>query len=589
MSEPSVVSVLVDVPAIDRIFDYEVPAGTRGPLEIGTLVRVPLSGRRVDGWVVAVDPDPPTGVALQPILQVSGLGPTAEVIDLCRWAAWRWAGRLPSLLRHGTPDRRVRHRPPLTPRPPVRGSADPVATELLARGPGTWVLEWPVDVDPTPVALAAAATGQAIVVAPSARTVTTIGTNLRRAGAAAARWSRDAEAVLGGATVVGGRSAVFAPAPDLRAVVVIDEHDGRLQQEESPTWNAREVAIERARRAGVPCLLVGPIPSLEARLAANAPPVPAVPDLAASWPRVEVVDRREEDRGRTGLYSPSLVERIRSVRAQGRRVVCVVNRKGRARLLACRGCGTVADCERCGAVVRQDDSGQLRCERCAAVRPLVCASCGASGLSNLRPGVTTVREQLEALVREPVTAITGGDRRAPGDLLPDAAGVVVGTEAVLHRVPDAGLVALLDIDAELLAPRYRAAEDALGLIVASGRLVGGRRRGDGVVLVQTRMPDHPVLTAAVAADPGSLVDSTLAQRRLLGDPPAATIAVVAREAAPAFMDRLGEVAGVERSGPDESGQWLLRSEDQRTLLDALAAVERPPGRLRLWVDPLRTR
>jgi primosomal protein N' (replication factor Y) len=171
----------------------------------------------------------------------------------------------------------------------------------------------------------------------------------------------------------------------------------------------------------------------------------------------------------------------------------------------------------------------------------------------------------------------------------ESTGVVVGTEAVLHRVPDAGLVALLDVDAELLAPRYRATEEALGLVVAAGRLVGGRRRGGGSVLVQTRLPDHPVIAAAVAADPGALVESTWAQRRLLGDPPAATVAVVAREGAAAFIERFGDVAGVERLGPDESGQWLLRSEDQRLLLDALAAVDRPPGRLRLWVDPVRTR
>jgi primosomal protein N' (replication factor Y) len=67
------------------------------------------------------------------------------------------------------------------------------------------------------------------------------------------------------------------------------------------------------------------------------------------------------------------------------------------------------------------------------------------------------------------------------------------------------------------------------------------------------------------------------------------VAVVAREGAAAFIERFGDVAGVERLGPDESGQWLLRSEDQRLLLDALAAVDRPPGRLRLWVDPVRTR
>jgi len=588
VSAPTSVSVLVDVPAIDRAFDYAVPEQFVDRVEVGSVVRVSLAGRRVDGWVLEVDPPTPPGVTLQPILQVSGIGPSSDVIDLCGWVAWRWAGRLASVLRHGTPDRRVHSRPPIHPRPPARGIPDPVALDLFRRGPGTWVLEWPVDADLAPVALAAASLGQALVVAGAADTVTAVGTALRRSGAAAARWNRDFSAALGGATVVGGRGAVFAPTPALAAVVVIDEHDPRLQQEESPTWNAREVAIERARRAGVPCVLVSPIPTLEARRAASAPPVPAAADMAGSWPRLEIVDRREEDRGRTGLFSPTLVERIRTVRASGERVVCVVNRTGRARLLACRSCGTVAACERCGAVVRQDEAGLLVCLRCGDTRPLVCAACGSTALSNLRPGVTTVREQLEALVREPVIAVTGGSRRTPGDAIADNVGVVVGTEAVLHRIHAAGLVALLDVDAELLAPRYRAAEESLGLIVAAGRLVGGRRHGGGTVLVQTRDPEHQVLRAAAAGDPSDLVESTWREREALGDPPAATIAVVGREAAPAFMERLAPIEGIERLGPDASGQWLLRSWDQRLLLDALAQVERPSGRLRLWVDPLRT-
>ena len=587
MTASRVVSVHVDVPAVDRAFDYLVPEAWAERVAPGTIVRVDLAGRRVRGWVVALDPEPPAGVTLSTIRQVSGVGPDPDVQELCRWAAWRWAGRTATFLRLASPERRVQtvdrreHRPP-------RSRGDEQAMELLARGPGVHVLQVPVDADPVAPALAAASIGQSIVVAPSARTVTHVGTGLRRAGAFAARWPRDFGAAAAGATVVGGRGTVVAPAPDLRSVVVLDEHEERLQNEASPTWHARELAIERARRAGVPCLLVSPVPSLEARWAAAGEPVVDRAAFRAGWPTVHVVDRRDEDRGRSGLFAPALVERIRRTLEAGERVVCVLNRTGRARLLACRTCGGLLDCERCGATVRQDDSGELVCVRCSSRRPRVCGACGSTATANLRPGVSTVREQLEALVREPVCSLTGGERPGSSDPLLETARVVVGTEAVLHRVERAGLVAFLEFDAELLAPRYRAFEQALALVVAAGRLTGGRGSGGRSVLLQTRAPEHPVVRAAVRADPGELAVTEWERRVALADPPAASLAVVGREAADEFMARLGSPAGVERTGPDDRGRWILRAGRPADLLDALAAVERPPGRLRLWVDPART-
>ena len=581
--------VLPDVPAIDRAFDYAVPAALADRVEVGTIVRVPLQGRRVRGWVIEPDSEPPAGVRLVPLAKVSGVGPDAGLIELCRWVAWRWAGRLATLLRLASPERNLVSRPALRVRPATGGAAEPVALEALGAGAGVHVLQVPPDETAEGVAIAAARLGQVLFVHPSAEGVTAVGRALRRAGAAAARWPRDHAEALGGASVVGGRSTVFAPAPALAAVVVWDEHDESLQNESSPTWHPREIAVERARRAGVPCLLVSPVPSLEARAAATG----AIRSAGRSavrrgWAPVVVVDRRGEDLGRTGLYSPVTVAAVREVARAGGRVACVLNRTGRARLLACRSCGVVVDCERCGASVRLTDEQMLACGRCGAERPPVCLRCGSSALAVLRPGVSGAREELEALVREPVTAITGGVRPGPGsDPLVEEARVLIGTEAVLHRVPGADLVVFLDLDQELLAPRYRAAEEALALLAAASRLVGGRSRG-GRVLVQTRRPDHEVIRAAVHADPGLLAAVEAERRRLLGFPPAATVAVVGGEAAGELVSRLGRPEGVEVMGP-ENGRWLLRAEEREVLLDALAAAERPSGRLRLWVDPVRLR
>ena len=298
-----------------------------------------------------------------------------------------------------------------------------------------------------------------------------------------------------------------------------------------------------------------------------------------------VVDRRDEDVGRSGLYSSTLVDAVRATARSGRRVVCVLNRTGRARLLACRSCGSVAECERCDAAVHLTDQLDLLCDRCGTRRPSICLHCGSTALSLLRLGVTRAREELEALAQEPVAQVTAAAGSA--DPAQDPARVLIGTEAVLHRVAEAGLVAFLDLDQELLAPRYRAAEEALHLLVLASRLVGGRSEGSRVI-VQTRRPDHEVIQAALHADPARVSVVEAARRDQLRFPPAATIAVVGGEAAEAYVERVGQPLGIQVQGPDD-GRWLLRAEDRAVLLDHLAAVDRPPGRLRLWIDPARIR
>ncbi len=583
-----VVRVLPDVPAVDRPFDYLLPPRLDQAVRVGTMVRVPFHRRRVAGWVVEVDAEPPEGVRLLEVTKVVGEGPDPSVVDLCRWAAWRWAGRLTVMLRLASPGTVVRRTPPLRVRPAPAARADELAADLLAAGPGTRVLQVSPTADPLGVALAAAATGQALVVVPGVVAAGTLARRLRRAGANVAEWPDGWAGAAGGATVVGGRAAVFAPLPALSAVVVLDEHDESLQSEQTPSWHAREAAVERARRAGVPCLLVSPCPTVDA-LAAAGGGVPVPPARGgraferSGWAPLQVVDRRGEDVGRAGLFSEAFVAAARRVLDAHERVVVVLNRTGRARLLACRSCGALATCDRCDAVVRSETAGTLECSRCRTVRPSVCRDCGSTALSLLRLGVDRAAEELQALLRRPVTTLTG--RAAAGASEPEQ--VVVGTVAALHRVPAAGLVAFVDLDGDLFVPAYRASEAALGMLVRASRLVGGRAR-NGTVLVQTRHPEHEVVVAALGADPSVVSDAEWRRRVLLGLPPAATVAVVGRAGAPELVERLGSPPGVQVQGPDD-GQWLLRADRQADLLDALAAVERPAADLRLWVDPLRVR
>ena len=573
---PLVVRVLPDVPAIDKTFDYLVPDAVRDQVRVGDVVRIGLHGRRVGGWIVDVGTTPPPGVDLQPLAKRSGRGPTKELLDLAEWAAWRWAGRKASFLNTASPERVVGDIPLPRARPPVLADHAPTRAALDAERA---VLRLPPAADRVEVVLTAAALGNLLVLCPSAATAEGLAARLERAGLPVARHPRDWARGLSGATVVGTRAAAWAPVGDLAGIVVLDEHDEAHQQEQAPTWHARDVALERAARAGVPCLLTSPCPTLEAREVATQ----VVPDRAlerAGWPAVEVVDRREEDPYRAGLLSPALTRVLRSEQ----RVLCVLNRTGRSKLLACTACGSLASCETCGAAVAQP-AEELVCLRCGTQRPPVCLACDGLRFRNVRAGVARVREELEALVNEPVAELTAASDDAPADTR-----VVVGTEAVLQRVDRADVVAFLDLDQELLAPRYRAAEQAFALVARAARVAArsgpGGDRAAGRLLLQTRLPHHEVVTAALHGDPDRVADEERARRERLGFPPYAALAAVSGEAAPAFVDALGRPAGVDVA-PVADDRWLLRAPDHTVLCDALAAVPRPPGRLRVEVDPLR--
>ena len=563
--EPLVARVVPDVTGLDKHFDYVVPASLCNRIAIGSLVRVVLHGRRIGGWVVALGAAEAARPAssLVEIAKFSSVGPSREVIELARWAAVRW----------GAP----RIRPFLVAAsPPMMVSALPAIRRSVTSGApvDTGVRRVPPLTDPLPVVAEIARCGPCIVIHPTQLAARAIAIRLRKAGLHVALMPEDwAQAAAGVDVVVGGRSAVWAPCPGLHSVVVLDEHDEALQDERSPTWHARDVAIERAAQVGAACVLISPVPTAAAmRWAGDRVVESSVSDTVAGWPFVDVVDRTAEEPWKRSLISSQL---IASLRDPTKRVVCVINTVGRARLLACRSCRTLQRCARCEAAVAQSDDGTLACARCGTVRPLVCQRCGSSAMALLKPGVTRLREELEAAANRPVVSTTGDTAGLPvGD-------VYIGTEAVLHRVRGVDVVAFLDFDAELLAPRYRAAEHAMALLVRAGRLVG-KRGGGGKVLVQTFVPDHEVIVAAQRAQPARVVDSELARRRLLGLPPFRALAAVEGADSVEFATAVGlEFA------PTAKGV-LIRADTWDVLGRALAETPRPKGsRLRVEVDPPR--
>lgn len=560
------------------------------------------------GWVLDADAEPEAVPAeLRPLAKVSSRGPTSELIDLAEWAAWRWGGSRPVFLRLTTPPNVVA--PDFAPAPRGRsgpggrqpaddGTVEEIAAEARAESRG--VVRWP------PAARMAellrrlvAPEGSSIIVLPDAeragrlvRFLERAGVDVTdvRAGLSAAERTRSWRRALAGATVVvGGRTAVWAPVPDLAAVMVVDDADEALKDERAPTWHARDVGLERALRGDARVTVVSPVPTLEALATTTRVLAPPRAEERDGWGRLAVIDRREEPPG-TGMFSEGLADLLRGALPSGR-AVCVLNRKGRARLLACGSCSELVRCDRCGAAVAEDEEGLL-CNVCGERRPRICAVCSSTVLKRLRPGISRLREELEGLLPRHEAAEVDADVAD----LPDAP-VLIGTEAVLHRVPDAALVAFLDFDQELLAARYRAPEQALWLIVRALRRTGSRSNG-GAVALQTRIPEHPVVEAARGADPGAFAESELSRRGALGFPPFGALAEAtgSDEAVEVLADLLTGTDGLDVLGPvEESGRTrlLLRAEGAdgvRILGDALAGARteaREHGRLRIDVDPLR--
>jgi primosomal protein N' (replication factor Y) len=224
----------------------------------------------------------------------------------------------------------------------------------------------------------------------------------------------------------------------------------------------------------------------------------------------------------------------------------------------------------------------------------VCGECGATKLKVLRSGVTRIKEELAALV--PGARVVDVD--AATEDVPDA-DIVIGTEAALHRAAvrraRPSLVAYLDLDQELLAPRYRAASQAHWLVTRGAQLLAGRSRTDALLLLQTRLPDHVVVEALVHGDPARVADSEREYRSVLAYPPFGALAELSGgdAALVAAVDDLRalevQATGVNVFGPTDS-KALVHAPDSDALANALAhavPLGRAHGRLRAAVDPPR--
>ena len=203
-------------------------------------------------------------------------------------------------------------------------------------------------------------------------------------------------------------------------------------------------------------------------------------------------------------------------------------------------------------------------------------------MKNLRIGVSRAGEELEALMKEPVTQIT--KETSSIDFVRSR--IYLGTEAVLHRVDWADLVVFADFDQELLAKRYRCEEQALTKLIRALRLVNRKSQSSGAVILQTRKPSHTFFD--VLSDGGIDVwsDKESQRREITKYPPFGHIAVVSGPGSDEFIEQLEVQSSLEVLGPND-GAWLVKSSSVESLSKNISEIPRPKKRLRVAIDPVR--
>jgi primosomal protein N' (replication factor Y) len=343
--------------------------------------------------------------------------------------------------------------------------------------------------------------------------------------------------------IIGTRSAVFTSLPKLALIVVDEEHDASYKQQEGFRYSARDLAVVRAQRAGVPIVLGSATPSLETleNAATGRYTKHVLPQRpgAAQAPRMSLVDLRRHAADQ-GLSTPAMQAMEYHLKAGGQ-VIVFLNRRGYAPSLFCNACGWVAPCAHCDArMTLHRRAQQLRCHHCGAHGPVpaTCGSCGQA-LNPVGQGTERVEETLARLFPQaPLARLdrdTASARGAVQTVLDRVhsgeARILIGTQMLTkgHHFPEVSLVVILDADQGLFASDFRATERLAQTITqVAGR--AGRESRAGEVLIQTQFPEHPLLNRLLREGYEGFAASALVERREAGWPPYSRLAMLRAEA-----------------------------------------------------------
>lgn len=616
-SYPVTVFPLVTARALAREFTYLAS----GKATVGDIVRVRLSGRRIRAVVTELGARPPRGVELSEIEAIVGRVP-ARLVELGLWIAGYYGstpGRALALVAPEMPKRRGKGRPsPLErealgaePQPEILTETQERALERLCRAMdgegGRFLLYGATGSGKTEVYLracaAALARGKgAIVLVPEiSLTPQALGRFRQRFGdriavlhsrlsPAERRDERERIASGKARIVVGARSAVFAHVGELGLIVCDEEHDSSFKQESDPRYDARTVAAKRASLEGAVAVFGTATPRPESwqtleRLELGG-------RITARLPRVRVVDMRREQ----GFpLSAPLIDELEQAVSTGSKAIMLLNRRGLVSALHCRACGHTLRCPFCDVALvlhsgrSRGGGGLLRCHHCghSEPEPELCPFCGSPELSRIGAGTQRLERELERhfpgleLIRLDADAAArpGAMAEALARFSAAESAVLLGTQMIAkgHHFPGVALAAVVDADAGLAQPDFRAEERTFQLLTQLAGRSG--REAPGRVVIQTFQPDSESVRFAARHDVEGFLAAELERRRELGYPPFRhLVRIVASGRDPAQTMRLLEeirngVSGEELIGPAP----LLRLRGRHRA--QLVAKSERPGRV----------
>lgn len=343
--------------------------------------------------------------------------------------------------------------------------------------------------------------------------------------------------------IVGARSALFLPYPNLRTIVVDEEHEHSFKQEDGVVYQGRDMAVARAHLEQIPVILVSATPSIESLSNCDAGKYTLLElknrHAEAELPPVEAIDMRKEKLDAGHFISTRLRQAVLENLAKGEQAVLFLNRRGYAPLTLCRACGHRLKCPNCSAwVVEHKQWDKLQCHHCGyqTKKPSICTECKTEGsLHACGPGVERLEEEVKLLFPEARVALFTSDNIAT----PKQAAtliekvekgeidIIIGTQMIAkgHHFPNLTLVGVVDGDLGLEGGDLRAAEKSFQVLhQVSGR--AGRAEKKGRVLVQTYAPEHPVMQALVTSDRDAFLAAETASRKRAGSPPFGRLAAL---------------------------------------------------------------
>lgn len=412
--------------------------------------------------------------------------------------------------------------------------------------------------------------------------------------------------------VVGARSALFLPFADLGLIVVDEEHDAAFKQEDGVTYNARDMAVVRASLTKIPVVLASATPSLEsvANVGLGRYQGQHLPDRhgGASLPDMMVADMRRDPPPRGRWLSPVLEKAVRETIEAGEQAMLFLNRRGYAPLTLCRKCGYRLQCPQCTAWLVEHrlgrGGGKLQCHHCgfSSGLPHECPECHAEdSFAACGPGVERLAEEAHEIFPDARIAIAVSDTlTSPGAaaemvrrIEDHEVDLLVGTQIVAkgYHFPMLTLVGVVDADLGLNGGDLRAAERTYQtLYQVAGR--AGRAERPGRVVLQTYMPEHPVMQALLSGERDAFVAAEQAARQDAGMPPYGRLAaLIVSGDAESVVDQaahlLGRAAprgdGIQVLGPAPAPFALLRGRHRRRLLVKTSKDINVQALLRDWM------